>query len=179
MKVNFFATLRRIAGQKTVMFDLEEGATAQNLLNAILVKYPLMREELLDENGALYRHVHLFINGRDVYFLPDDMETVIHPADKIDLFPAVAGGSGMGTHEQVVRNLRLWLMREYLEEVGGVVQEDGRVAGAGWTASLEQIEDFKLGSIVVGQVRFYAEGDEQAVNDMWLVLKDKMIRAGG
>lgn len=92
MKVNFFATLRRIAGQKTVMFDLEEGATAQTLLDAILLAYPPMREELLDEDGSLYRHVHLFINGRDIYFLPDDMATVIQPSDKIDLFPAVAGG---------------------------------------------------------------------------------------
>jgi molybdopterin synthase sulfur carrier subunit len=179
MKVNFFATLRRIAGQKTVEFDLGERGTAQDLLNTVLTVYPDMRDELLDENGDLYRHVHLFINGRDVYFLPDNMDTVLKDTDKIDMFPAVAGGAAQRTHEQVVRNLPLWLMREYLEEVGGTVQTDGRIKGDGWTATLEQIEDFKLGSIVVGQVRFQAKGDEQAVNDMWLVLKDKMIRAGG
>lgn len=85
----------------------------------------------------------------------------------------------MAIHEQVIRNLPLWLMREYLEEVGGVVQSDSRVLGEGWTVDLEQIEDFKLGSIVVGQVRFRAEGEEQVLNEMWLVLKDKLIRAGG
>ncbi|MCZ7670133.1 MAG: MoaD/ThiS family protein [Chloroflexi bacterium] len=92
MKVNFFATLRRIAGQKTVAFEPGDGATAQNLLEAILTEFPDMRAELLDEHGELYRHVHLFINGRDVYLLPDKMAVVIQPTDKIDLFPAVAGG---------------------------------------------------------------------------------------
>ncbi len=85
----------------------------------------------------------------------------------------------MARYEQVVRNLPLWLMRDYLAEVGGEAQSDTRITGDGWVVTLEQIEDFKLGSIVVGQVRFQAEGEEQAVADMWLLLKDKMIRAGG
>ncbi len=91
MKVNFFATLRRIAGQKTVEFEVAEGATAQQVLDAILERFPAMREELLDEDGQLFPHVHLFINGRDVPYMPDQMATIIKNGDKIDLFPAVAG----------------------------------------------------------------------------------------
>ena len=92
MKVNFYATLRQIAGQKTVEFELPNGVTAGQLLEEVLQKYPLMRPELVDENGRLYRHVHLFVNGRDAPFLENAMDYRIKPDDKIDIFPAVGGG---------------------------------------------------------------------------------------
>ncbi len=94
MKVNFYATLRPLAGGKTVEFSTEDGVTAQALLDAIITRFPAMRRELLDEDGHLYGHVHFFINGRDVRFLDDRMATVIHPEDVINVFPAVGGGSG-------------------------------------------------------------------------------------
>jgi sulfur-carrier protein len=92
MKVNFYATLRQITGQKTVEFTLTDGITVQQLLDAVLVRYPEMRNDLLDENGRLYGHVHLFINGRDAPYLDDGLTTVLKPTDKVDLFPAVGGG---------------------------------------------------------------------------------------
>ena len=60
MKVNFFATLRDIAGGKTVEFDVDHGITAQELLDAVIEKFPLMKKELLNENGEMYGHVHFF-----------------------------------------------------------------------------------------------------------------------
>ncbi|MHC4959438.1 MAG: ubiquitin-like small modifier protein 1 [Planctomycetota bacterium] len=92
MDVNFYATLRPIVGGKTVEFPLPEGTTVQALLDAIVGKYPAMREELLDAEGQLYPHVHLFINGRDAPYLDAGMDTVLTARDKVDLFPAVAGG---------------------------------------------------------------------------------------
>jgi molybdopterin synthase sulfur carrier subunit len=92
MKVNFYATLRPIAGQKTIEFDLDEGVTAQQLLDAVVLRFPVMRAELVDENGQLYRHVHLFVNGRDAPFLENAMDYRIKPGDKVDIFPAVGGG---------------------------------------------------------------------------------------
>lgn len=92
MKVNFYATLRPIVGQKTVELPIEDGATVQDVLEIIVEKYPDMRKELMDENGQLLGHVHLFINGRDAPYLENMMETKIKPTDKIDVFPAVGGG---------------------------------------------------------------------------------------
>lgn len=92
MKVNFFATLRDIAGGKTVEFDVEEGVTAIELLDAIIARFPLMKKELLDMNGRMYGHVHLFINGRDVQFLDEAFETRITQDDTVNIFPAVGGG---------------------------------------------------------------------------------------
>lgn len=92
MKVNFFATLRDIAGGKTVEFDLEHGVTAQEILDAIIEKFPKMKKELLNENGEMYGHVHFFINGRDVQFTDDGFQTKITQEDTVNVFPAVGGG---------------------------------------------------------------------------------------
>ncbi len=92
MKINFYATLRPIVGQKTVELPIENGATVQDVLETIVEKYPDLRPELMDENGQLLGHVHLFINGRDAPYLENMMATKIKPADKIDVFPAVGGG---------------------------------------------------------------------------------------
>jgi molybdopterin synthase sulfur carrier subunit len=92
MKVNFFATLRDIAGGKTVEVDVNHGATVQEVLDAIFIRFPAMRKELLNEDGHLHGHVHFFINGRDVQFLERNLETRIEPDDVLNVFPAVGGG---------------------------------------------------------------------------------------
>lgn len=92
MKVNFFATLRDIAGRKTVEFDVNQGITAQELMDKIVERFPIMKKELLDQHGKMYGHVHFFINGRDVQFLDDEFRTRIMPDDTVNIFPAVGGG---------------------------------------------------------------------------------------
>jgi molybdopterin synthase sulfur carrier subunit len=92
MRVNFYATLRDVAGQKTVDLDIPDYATVRQLVEAVVTRFPPMREILLQQNGDLYGHVHVFINGRDAPFLADQLETVIKPTDTINIFPAVGGG---------------------------------------------------------------------------------------
>jgi len=92
MKVNFFATLRDIAGGKAVEFNLDHGVTAKELLDAIIERFPLMKKDLLDANGRMYGHVHFFINGRDVQFMDEEFQTKIMPGDTVNVFPAVGGG---------------------------------------------------------------------------------------
>jgi len=92
MRVNFFATLRDIAGGKVVEFDVDHGITAQELLDAITQKFPLMKKELLNEEGQMHGHVHFFINGRDVQFTDEKFQTKIMQEDTVNVFPAVGGG---------------------------------------------------------------------------------------
>jgi molybdopterin synthase sulfur carrier subunit len=92
MKVLFYATLREIVGGKTVDFPVEPDATVRELLDAIVSRYPVMKKELMQPDGRLYGHVHVAVNGRDVQFLADDLDTVIMPEDEISIFPAVGGG---------------------------------------------------------------------------------------
>ena len=93
MQIHFFATLRQITTQKTVEFDLPDNSTVREMVEMVITRFPPMRAELLDENGELWRHVHVFVNGRDTPYLPQKMETVIHPTDTINIFPAVGGGA--------------------------------------------------------------------------------------
>lgn len=92
MNINFYATLRQITGQKSVDFALPNGTTVTDLVEMVVTEYPPMRDELLDEEGKLFPHVHVFVNGRDAPYLDEGMETVVTVEDKIDIFPAVAGG---------------------------------------------------------------------------------------
>ena len=92
MQVSFYATLRKIVGTKTVDFEMPENPTLQDVLDAVLAAYPDLREDLLDETGALSRHVHFFVDGRSSKWLPEGMTTPIDASCKLELFPAVAGG---------------------------------------------------------------------------------------
>jgi molybdopterin synthase sulfur carrier subunit len=92
MKINFFATLRQIVGQKTVDFDLPEDTTVMELVETVVARYPLLRRELLDEEGNLWPHVHVFVNGRDFPYLENGPQTAIKLTDTINIFPAVGGG---------------------------------------------------------------------------------------
>jgi molybdopterin synthase sulfur carrier subunit len=92
MKVNFYATLRQIVGQKTVDVPLHAGATVEDLLDAVITRYPDMRRELFDGRGELFGHVHVFINGQDAPYLEHALETRLLESDAVDLFPAVGGG---------------------------------------------------------------------------------------
>lgn len=107
MQVNFYATLRLITGSKAVQFQLQDGGTVRDLVNEIVRVYPALRQELLDNDGQLYGHVHVFVNGRDNRFLENMMDTPIHNEDNIDIFPAVGGGLGMTGGELKISEVRL------------------------------------------------------------------------
>ena len=92
MKVNFYATLRDVVGQKTVDIDIPANATVRQLVDTVVERDPLLRDKLLNQEDNLWGHVHVFINGRDAPFLEDEMQTVIKPDDTINIFPAVGGG---------------------------------------------------------------------------------------
>lgn len=92
MDIHFYATLRPITGGKTVTLDLPEGTTVRQMLEGVFASYPLLRIKLMTADNTLLPHVHVFVNGRDVGYLPDDLETVIQADDKLDIFPAVGGG---------------------------------------------------------------------------------------
>lgn len=78
-----------------------------------------------------------------------------------------------------LRSMPFWLMQIYLEEVDGFLQENGWYVGLGWKARIEKMEDFKIGSLSVGQVRLEWWGDEEAIRKILPRLEQKMIRAGG
>ncbi|MCP4421744.1 MAG: MoaD/ThiS family protein [Chloroflexi bacterium] len=87
MKINFYATLRPIVGQKTVDFDVPENVTVRQLVETIIILYPQTKGRLLDESGELHRHAHVYVNGRDTPYLIKTSDTVLTADDKVDIFP--------------------------------------------------------------------------------------------
>ena len=82
-------------------------------------------------------------------------------------------------YEKMVRGIPLWLLQEYLQEMGGTSRGPGQVDTPYWSARLTQIEDFQLGSLRVGQVEIKIEGEAEAMQKLQLVLEKKLLRAGG
>lgn len=81
--------------------------------------------------------------------------------------------------ETVIRGIPLWLLREYVEQVGAQARDDGWLHGGGWRARLTQVEDYVLGSLRVGQVRLEFEGDADSVARARAALEPKLMRGGG
>lgn len=92
MKVHFYATLRLITGQKTITLNLPDGSTVRQVLETCFQQYPALRAELMTAENNLHGHVHFFVNGRDVPYLEETLETRVTHVDKLDVFPAVGGG---------------------------------------------------------------------------------------
>lgn len=92
MKVNFYATLREIVGGKTVELPTDGNITVRRLLEMLFERYPRLRRELVNEQGELYPHVHIFVNGRDAPYLDDGLDALLSAQDVINIFPAVGGG---------------------------------------------------------------------------------------
>ncbi|MBW1688538.1 MAG: methylmalonyl Co-A mutase-associated GTPase MeaB [Deltaproteobacteria bacterium] len=92
VQVDFYATLRLVVGRKTVDVSLPEGATVRDLLDTIVRRFPPLAEKLLDEAGRLSSHVNVFIDGRGAPYLENGLDTVLRADQKVDIFPAVAGG---------------------------------------------------------------------------------------
>jgi molybdopterin synthase sulfur carrier subunit len=180
MKINFYATLRQIVGQKTIELELPGQPTVWDVVELVIQRYPPLQAQLLDENGDLYQHVHVFIDGRDAPYLENGLETVLRGSEKIDIFPAVGGGQEDQVRlERDLCGLPLWLMQDYLVELGGVSKGPGQVVGNGWVAHLTQLEDYCVGSLAVGQIRVEIEGTAQAMDALMPGLEKKLLRAGG
>jgi len=83
--------------------------------------------------------------------------------------------------QAIVREMRgipLWLLREYLEEMGGTSVDDHFVQAAGWSVRLTHMEPFRLGSLEVGQTRLEIEIDNGQADEFIAAFEKKTLRAG-
>ena len=86
--VAFTPALRRFVPIATMRVD---GATVCEALAAVFARQPTLRGYLLDDQGALRRHVNVFVNGdlvRDRASLGDPVGC----DDEIYVFQALTGG---------------------------------------------------------------------------------------
>lgn len=85
----------------------------------------------------------------------------------------------MKTIVHEMRGIPFFLLKEYLQELGGELIADDTIRGEGWTARLERMEPFRLGSLEVGQTRLMLELREDVAEDFLERFRLKTLRAGG
>ena len=78
-----------------------------------------------------------------------------------------------------MRGIPLWLLREYLEEMGGTAINDNLIQAENWKVTLTKMEPFRLGSLEVGQVFLEIEVEENLADDFFNQFNKKTLRAGG
>jgi len=81
--------------------------------------------------------------------------------------------------EVFVYGIPLWLLREYLVELGGRADGECAVEGAGWRAELAKLPDRQIGSLRVGRVELRLTGESEALAALRPGLDRKTLRAGG
>jgi sulfur-carrier protein len=92
MIVKYYAMLRQVVGSREVDINLPQGGTLRQLVEEMVKRFPGLKMEMLDQQGNLYGHVHIFVSGRDSTFLDGSLDTILDPDDTISIFPPVGGG---------------------------------------------------------------------------------------
>jgi hypothetical protein len=77
-----------------------------------------------------------------------------------------------------IRGIPLFLLKEYLVELGGDLTSDDLVTGQGWSVRLTKMEPFKLHSLQVGQTRLDFQLDEKVADEFLERFAMKTLRAG-
>ena len=64
------------------------GATVEELLRGLEHEHPAVAGWILDESGAVRRHINVFVNGERV-----DQRAAIAATDRVEVLPAITGGT--------------------------------------------------------------------------------------
>lgn len=78
-----------------------------------------------------------------------------------------------------MRGIPNYLLKEYLQEMGGILSGENLIQGDGWSVKIEKMEPFRLFSLSVGQSRLTMELDDLVADDFLERFKKKTFRAGG
>jgi sulfur-carrier protein len=78
--------LRKLAGDRAR--HPVDGATIGELLRELERAQPAIDGWILDERGLVRRHINVFVNGERAR-----QDTPVGPDDRVDVLPAISGGS--------------------------------------------------------------------------------------
>jgi sulfur-carrier protein len=78
--------LRKLAGDRA-QHELE-GETVVSLIRALEGRHPEIVGWILDERGLIRRHINVFVGGER-----GAEETAVNGGDRVEVLPAITGGS--------------------------------------------------------------------------------------
>ncbi|NEA34828.1 ubiquitin-like small modifier protein 1 [Streptomyces sp. SID13031] len=86
------AVLRPFAGgAEQVQVEVSGDATVGSVFAALEAEHPALRRRLTDDQGALRRHVNVFLGSDNVRDL-NALDTPLSDGDELLILPSVAGG---------------------------------------------------------------------------------------
>ena len=89
VKITFYGSLVKIAGEKTVETN---AFTIDEVTKQLSGKYgEQFIERIFDEKGNLRRFINIYVNGKDIRFL-NLSNTKLNNGDNVAIIPAVGGG---------------------------------------------------------------------------------------
>jgi molybdopterin converting factor small subunit len=86
MKVRIATPLRSYTAQAPEVNA--DGATLAEVLADLDRRHPGIRFRMIDEQGAVRRHMRIFVNGEQIF----DLATRLRPTDEIHILQALSGG---------------------------------------------------------------------------------------
>ena len=95
MQVHIPSALRRWTdGRDIIEVPLPPNTrmTAGEVIEAIARDHPGIRDRVLDEQGALRRHVNIFIDGENTRFI-GGLSAEVGPDSEMWIHPSLSGGS--------------------------------------------------------------------------------------
>ncbi len=84
----------------------------------------------------------------------------------------------MQTLVREMRGIPYFLLKAYLQELGGELRAEDLVCGDGWSVRLERMPPFRLGSLEVGQTRLTMNLEDGVAEDFLARFALKTLRAG-
>jgi len=89
VEVRLPAVLRQHAGgQASVPAN---GSTVGEVFEDLVRQFPLLRGQLVTDEGAMHKFVNVYKNDEDVRYF-DKLDTILAEGGTISILPAVAGG---------------------------------------------------------------------------------------
>lgn len=89
VKVRIPTPLRKLTHDEEVVETAAESVS--DAIADLEIRYPGIKERLVDEAGEVRRFVNVYVNEEDIRFL-DNASTALKDGDEISIIPAIAGG---------------------------------------------------------------------------------------
>jgi sulfur-carrier protein adenylyltransferase/sulfurtransferase len=77
------------------------GQTVVDLIGSLDQKYPGLKARICDDRGQIKRYVNIFVNDEEIRVLQGG-ETAVTERDEVSIVPAMAGGSGPLSSQQLL-----------------------------------------------------------------------------
>ena len=88
-KVRIPTPLRKLTNNEEVVEVSAD--TIGAAIAELQLRYPGIKERLLDDTGAVRRFVNVYVNEEDIRFL-QNQQTPLKDGDEVSIIPAIAGG---------------------------------------------------------------------------------------